>query len=464
MDVLRAARDLRAVSPRIFPDICRPAPMLRDERGAGTVMGLLWFMLIVGVCGMAVDVTDGFRSRTMLQATADSSALAAAIDLPSEATAKATAVNYAAMNMPVAINGSVLVASDVVAGAWDNDSRTFTPSSDVATGTPLDAVYVMTKRDFDNENPIATNFLRIIGWDSWNVRAQAIAQRYLPDCLNDGLIAREQVDISSNNSFVNHICVHGQKGVKMQSGNYFEPGVIVSMLDMETLQIPSSGLDSNTGLSEALREQGLQPREVNHTDEIMRAMIDKDDPNFAAYIPGYIDTNQPVIEVDEKFDLGSAESGRIYHVLCKANKNARIPNNAVLQNVVIIAECQLHIGSSAFIMNAVLGSRSGGNGSTDKADVVASANVQLGLPDNCTPGGGVRIYSNATIHTAASTGIDGVQMVAKGDIELGARDMGINGISAQSGQNVDLTSNNMFGLCSGNTDALLTVDYYRLVL
>ncbi len=55
-------------------------------------------------------------------------------------------------------------------------------------------------------------------------------------------------------------------------------------------------------------------------------------------------------------------------------------------------------------------------------------------------------------------------MVAIGDIELGARDMGINGISAQSGGNITLTSNNMFGLCSGGAPGLFTVDYYRLVL
>jgi hypothetical protein len=90
--------------------------------------------------------------------------------------------------------------------------------------------------------------------------------------------------------------------------------------------------------------------------------------------------------------------------------------------------------------------------------------VQLGTPDNCAEGGGVQLFSNATIHTAASTGIDGVQMIAAGDIELGARDLGINGISAQAGGTITLTSNNQFGLCSGGAPNLFTVDYYRLVL
>ncbi len=98
------------------------APMswfLADQRGAGTIMGLMWFMLLVGITGMAVDTTNGFRSRTMLQATADAAALAAAIDLPDEAVAVATAVAYSADNMGTEINGSVLDPADVLIGLWD---------------------------------------------------------------------------------------------------------------------------------------------------------------------------------------------------------------------------------------------------------------------------------------------------------------------------------------------------------
>ena len=42
--------------------------------------------------------------------------------------------------------------------------------------------------------------------------------------------------------------------------------------------------------------------------------------------------------------------------------------------------------------------------------------------------------------------------------------MGVNGISAQAGGDITLTSNNMFGLCSGGAPDLFTVPYYRLVL
>ena len=85
---------------------------LNDELGGGTVMGLLWFILLVGIIGLAVDTINGSRNRTMLQATtdADAATLAGVIDLPNEATAVASAGAYFAGNMPAALYGSVLKA------------------------------------------------------------------------------------------------------------------------------------------------------------------------------------------------------------------------------------------------------------------------------------------------------------------------------------------------------------------
>ena len=57
---------------------------LNDDLGGGTIMGLLWFVLVVGTTGLAVDTINGLDTRRMLQATADADAatLGGAIDLP----------------------------------------------------------------------------------------------------------------------------------------------------------------------------------------------------------------------------------------------------------------------------------------------------------------------------------------------------------------------------------------------
>jgi len=440
-----------------------------DETGAGTIMGLLWFMLLVGITGMAVDVTDGFRNRTMLQATADAAALAGVIDLPDRSAAVATAVAYAADNMGEDINGSVLDPDDVRVGLWDPATQ----SLDTTSAFP-DAVMVTVRRSAENANAVPVNFLRIIGLQTWNVVAQAVAQRFIPGCLRDGLIAREIVDMSSNNGFVNEICIHGEQGVDIQSNNYFETGVNVSMPKIpEMLEIPASGMDSNIGLPPALRENYLDPRMVNHITEITDAFLALNTVSAtamtAAVMPSYIDMTKAVIVTDNRFNFAAAIPHRVYHVQCQPMRNLVLPAGILLDKIVLIADCQITIGANSTVWDSVLISRSGpnpGNGGMNigDANITVAAGVQLGKPDNCGEGGGVQLFSNATIHTSSSTSIDGVQMVALGDIFLGARAMGVNGISAQSGGTIKMTAQNMFGLCSGAVGGLFTVPYYRLVL
>ncbi len=443
--------------------IVKDSQFWRDEQGAGTVFGLLWFALLVGICGLAVDATNGFRSRTMLQATADAAALAGAIDLPNNSEVVDTAVAYSVENMGEEVNGLVLKPEDVIIGRWDQATRSLDTTSIVP-----DAVMVNVFQSDENSNPLPVNFLRIIGLQSWNVRAQAVAQRFIPDCLKDGLIARNTVNISSNNGFVNKICIHGQKGVDMESNNYFEPGVNVSMPNLDMLDAQNH----NTGLQDALREDILDPRMVNHIEEIMNSYLD---PATAPYLPSYItDPTLPAINLlAANFQWSKVKPNRVHYVNCtNPQQNLRIPNGYILMNVVIIADCKIQIGSGAKVFNSVLGSRAestlNGQGNQDKlrqgASIVVESNVQLGVPDNCAPGGGVQLFSNNAMLFSSTTTFDGVQIVSGGDVMLGARDQGIRGISVQSGRNIYMTANNMMGLCSGGAPGLFTVDYYRLVL
>lgn len=104
-----------------------------------------------------------------------------------------------------------------------------------------------------------------------------------------------------------------------------------------------------------------------------------------------------------------------------------------------------------------------GGAGIENANINVSSNVILGEDDDCAPGGGVQIFSTASVHFASTTTYNGVQIVVAGDIDLGARDEGINGINAQAGGDITLASNNKFGLCSGGAPQLFTVNYYRLV-
>ena len=412
-------------------------------------------MMTTAFCGLAVDATDAFRGRTMLQATADSAALAAVIDLPDRDTAAAAARTYAARNMAPAAHGQVLAARDIAFGTWDAAARALRPGAGGA-----DTVHVTVRRAAGNGNAWPAALLRIAGVSEWDIAARAAAQRFIPGCLTDGLVARGTVDLTSGNSFAGGVCVHGNAGVEMQNRNQFAAGVTVSMPDLDLLSVPAQGLERNPGLAEALRENVLDPRMVDRVDALMQRILDRD----PTVLPTYIDPHEPVARVGRDFDLADAEPGRIYHVDCQPNQQVNFSARASVSRVAIVAECRIHLPASATLTDVILASRSGGNGSVGRENITMAGNVRLGADDACAEGGGVQIFSNASIGTAATTTLNGVQMVAAGNIRLTAGNDGINGVSAQAGGDITMTANNAMGACGPGTPGLFTAWYYRLVL
>jgi len=102
---------------------------LKDQQGAGTIMDVVWFAVLVGVCGLAVDMANAYRVPTVLQATADASARPAAIYLPVVTMATVAAVTEtvtetvaanAQINTSTDQNGEIVAMADVVAGEWDH--------------------------------------------------------------------------------------------------------------------------------------------------------------------------------------------------------------------------------------------------------------------------------------------------------------------------------------------------------
>ncbi|HUF86045.1 MAG TPA: pilus assembly protein TadG-related protein [Thermohalobaculum sp.] len=430
----------------------RVCAFLSDEQGGGTLWGLFWFMILLSIAGVSVDGTDAFRNDTMLQATADAAALAAVIDLPRADSAVASAVEYAGKNMPPEVYGDVLLAEDVDIGIWDAENRTFIRDVPIP-----DAVHVRVRMDHARGNAVVASFLRIVGFKAWELEAHAIAQKFTPQCYTDGLVARGYVDTSSNNQYYNEFCIHGQQGVYLQNGSFFELGTSVSMPDLSLLTIPTDGLTSNPGLEDALREGSLDPRMVDRVPEIMDMYLDPTSP----IQPIWIDQSKPVIEVDCNFNFGDHETKRIYHVICPANKQVQIPANSYIRETLVIAESQIKIPSGATLEDVILASRA--TTSNDGANIHFSSSVKLGRADDCADGGGVQIFSTQNLFISSSITFNGVQLVSAKNVDLGASDAGVKGLAVQAGGNIKLSSNNAFGLCNGDDPLLLTNQHYRLV-
>lgn len=433
---------------------------LEDEAGGYTIWSLVWFMLYAAIGGLAVDVTNAYRTQAELQATADAAALAAAMALPNTAEAVTEAAIYSAENMDPQKNGDVLAVSDVTVGVWDHDTRTFTPG-----GASPNAVHVATRRADPNGNPVSMAMLRILALfglnPQWNISAEAIAERYVPKCANDGFIARNQVDLSGNNDIDNYVCIHGQRlGVDLQNHNVFHPTVQVSMPDLDMLPDRANLFDMNPGLAEALVEGDLLPRDVDFIDSYIEQLRNLDTGPYDPTHPFmYEQMGNGTFKKPTKVTGTSLppvlEPYTVYDINC--NGQIQIPGQ-VVEHVVIVSSCRVHTAAGANLRDAVVASTYTG----PSAAVHMAAQSVLGASDNCAPGGGVEIYTPGDVKIAAQGAWNGLRIVAGHDVEFTANNVDVHGISVQAGNDIKFTSNNQFALCSGNNPGPYAW-HYRLV-
>ncbi|MEE8124234.1 MAG: TadG family pilus assembly protein [Nitrospirales bacterium] len=147
--------------------------ILDNQRGVGA----LWFVTVLGVlAGFSALVVDGgmlYLTKNELQANADIAALAAGSeDLNDEAAVKAKALEYSQKQVLLGGTSNVLNEGDVIVGNWDTDSKTWS-----AGGVPPNAVQVTTKRTLANGNPVNFYFAPLLGHQSGDVQATAVAFR-----------------------------------------------------------------------------------------------------------------------------------------------------------------------------------------------------------------------------------------------------------------------------------------------
>jgi Flp pilus assembly protein TadG len=162
---------------------------IADDRGVGSIWMLSLLPLFLVLAGLGMDGTAAFRTRDMLQSTADASALAGALALPTagaataaqETNAAASARTYSQANMSVAGFGNVLnlnatTNGDIQFGNWNG--TTFT--SPAGVGQSENAIEVTVRTAAANSNAYPTTFLALIGKSSWDIAATAIAINGVP--------------------------------------------------------------------------------------------------------------------------------------------------------------------------------------------------------------------------------------------------------------------------------------------
>ncbi|MEE4262503.1 MAG: pilus assembly protein TadG-related protein, partial [Desulfobacteraceae bacterium] len=159
--------------------------MLANQRGAAVIMIAVAMLTLLGFAAVAVDTGYLMVAKNELQNVADASALAAARQLGAiyEPMTSAEQQSYTCNPgtiIPVARNVAQLNRaagqsitiqdSDVVIGQWNSTTHILTPTLDQP-----DAVKVTARRDTGINGPVTTFFAKILGIDTANVAADAIA-------------------------------------------------------------------------------------------------------------------------------------------------------------------------------------------------------------------------------------------------------------------------------------------------
>lgn len=424
----------------------------KSEDGSMTSLSLGLLVPLLVLAGYAIDTGNVMAARTQLQIAADAVAHSALVkrEFYSESESKTAALDIAERNMPAEKFGYVIEADDIEFGEWDSTNLSFTPQS----GSD-DAVRVTARRLVENDNAVKTFFLKLVGFDEWSLDRSSVFVTYYPSCLREGFVAEGVVDLQSNNNFSNGFCIHSNSYVSLNSNNYFEPGTVVSMTDTDDLELPNSGFATNEGLNEALREGSWNIKIINRIANIISG-LGTFDPD---YLPDYITSTTTVKLTKRDVEQADLVSGRLHTYSCTGGAAFTIKNNVLVENVVIITDCDIKFESGVVLQNAVIATTGTGSKS-----MTASSGLQIGRNDNCAEGGDVQLVTMGSMDFPADLSIYGSQLLAVHDVSFSANAVGIQGAAIVAGGEISGTSNMNMGFCGTGMENNFMAEYFKLVL
>ncbi len=422
-----------------------------DQGGVITIFSLFLLVICLMIGGLAIDYGNAIRARTTLQQAADATAHAALVyrEFATSDTATTQAVAFAYSDLPAARAGDIVQPADIQFGTWDPATRSFT-----ADPTSRSAVQVNMHESATSGNAIATYLLKLVGFDHWNINVSSVFETYYPACMTEGFVGQVAVDLQSNNNYLNGFCIHSNAAISINSNNYFEAGTAVTMPNPAQIQLPASGFDSNTGLAAALQKDSWNIRILDQIDTIAAGLAAGD----SRYLPSYITNSVPNTYTGKKVDSTSFTQGNIYVASCNGSSPLQISNGTVLIGVVLVTNCNLNFGSNVQLHDVAIVDTN-----TSSKAVTGASGVQVGMNDNCAPGGGASIMTDGGMDFPAALSLYGGQLVAKSDISFSANGNGVQGASVISGGTVSGTSGMTMAYCGTGMEDDFRAEYFRMV-
>lgn len=150
----------------------------------GSVLVLAAVLMVIMLIFLAFAIDVGYLSvvRAQLQVAADSAALAGAAALrDGPAPAKTAAENFAQLNFAAGSTVHIVVDEDIQLGLWDDEKRSFEPLNG-DDERDANAVHVICRRATSRGNPVGLFFARVMGYDTAELSASAIARAKVSVC------------------------------------------------------------------------------------------------------------------------------------------------------------------------------------------------------------------------------------------------------------------------------------------
>jgi len=415
-----------------------------------TVLGLYMFVVGTMIGAFALDYTYLQTTKTQLQVAADQAAHAALYNrrTMSESDAKIAAINLIQPLLPVELYGDIITPVNIEFGSFDRMTAEFTSEAGSNKAVRVQASMLETKK-----NAAPSYLFKMLGVDHFDVVASSVFMTYRPGCLKEGLMADGIVDLQSNNSFSNGFCIHSNSHVSINQNNYFEPGTVVSMPNINDLDMPRSGFEKNSGLQEALRDQRMYLNILNRLDDIKTGLSSGNGDYIPKYITSSLATNLKASTITQ----GALIAGRIYKVDCQGATLNIDGSSVPIQKVVIITTCPVKFANGSKIMDAVILTSD-----TTANSITAPQGLQIGLNDNCAAGGGAQIVTMGGVSVASKLSMFGGQILAMKDVSFAANADGLQGASIVTRGKLNGTSNSKMGFCLSGMEQNFETDYYRM--
>lgn len=325
--------------------------LARSEDGAASVWSIFMMTMMMMISGFVLDVSNAYRIRAQLQATADASALAAAGKLPDADAARDAAIALSEINMPVEKNGHVTLPTMVEIGYYDADGG-FVPDSE-----PFEAVRVSAARGRGAGLPVPTFLIGMLGQDSWQVAASSTA-RIRAGVSNTGgdvcsgamILSENEMNTGGNNTLSNGVCLHGETGLHTGGNDWFSPDVRLSAADIDDIVISPVRAGSATA-DQVKREMSLAPSllpNLNAQFDALWTTLYQSGistyggellPDFIYNSAGYAN----IVRVNQWW--WTVQRGDLQpHTIYLVNHGMQLAGGVDAQNVAIIAKGQIGVG------------------------------------------------------------------------------------------------------------------------